>query len=72
MDLMGRPNIYLDKAAFEQGLYFLQNGGDFADGIIAYQATKFDNAKLLTFDKQAQKLAKTLTVSIEIPTTPTQ
>lgn len=65
VDLIARPNIYLDKTEFEKGLHFLQNGGDFADGVIAYQTTQFDHAKLLTFDKKAQKLAEKLNIAVQ-------
>ena len=34
---------------------FLQNGGDFADGVIADFACRIDNAVLLTFDKNGSK-----------------
>lgn len=61
------PHIKLDKEKFNQGIKFLQNGGDFADGIITYQATKFDNAKLLTFDKKAKKIASEYGIVVESP-----
>ncbi len=62
--LTKKPNVVFDKSLFEIGLYFLKNGGDFADGIIAYQTTKFDNAKLLTVDKKSQKLAQKLKIAV--------
>lgn len=63
--LTKKPNVVFDKYLFEIGLYFLKNGGDFADGVIAYQATQFDNAKLLTFDKKSQKLAQKLKIAVQ-------
>lgn len=63
--LTKKPNVVFDKSLFEIGLYFLKNGGDFADGVIAYKATQFDNAKLLTFDKKSQKLAQKLKVAVQ-------
>ncbi len=63
--LTKKPNAVFDKYLFEIGLYFLKNGGDFADGVIAYQATQFDNAKLLTFDKKSQKLAQKLKIAVQ-------
>lgn len=66
MDLINRPNISFDNTEFEKGLYFLKNGGDFADGVIAYQTTHFDNAKWLTFDKDGRKLAKRVGIGLEI------
>lgn len=66
MDLIARTNICFDKTEFEKGLYFLKNGGDFADGIIAYQTQNFSNAKWLTFDKDGKKLAKRIGIELEI------
>lgn len=63
--LTKKPNVVFDKSLFEIGLYFLKNGGDFADGVIAYKATQFDNAKLLTFDKKSQKLTQKLKVAVQ-------
>ena len=64
--LIKKPNIIFDKQAFEIGLYFLKNGGDFADGIVFYQSSQFDNAKVLSFDKKAKKLANQLNIALEI------
>lgn len=60
------PHIKLDKEKFNQGIKFLQDGGDFADGIIAYQTQNFSNAKWLTFDKDGKKLAKRIGIELEI------
>lgn len=60
------PHIKLDKEKFNQGIEFLQNGGDFANGIIFYQSSQFDNAKVLSFDKKAKKLAESVGIKLEI------
>ncbi|MBE9578763.1 MULTISPECIES: type II toxin-antitoxin system VapC family toxin [Moraxella] len=64
--LTQKPNVIFDKSLFEIGLYFLKNGGDFADGVIAYQTQNFDDAKWLTFDKNGKKLAKKIGFEIEL------
>lgn len=64
--LTQKPNVIFDKSLFEIGLYFLKNGGDFADGVIAYQTQNFDDAKWLTFDKNGKKLAKRIGIELEI------
>lgn len=64
--LIKKPNVVFDKPLFEIGLYFLKNGGDFADGVIAYQTQNFSNAKWLTFDKDGRKLAKRIGIGLEI------
>lgn len=61
--LTKKPNIVFDKQAFNMGLNFLKNGGDFADGLIAYQANIYDNATLLTFDKKAQTISQSLFIN---------
>lgn len=61
LTLLNLPNVYIvNLSAVKFALKFLEENGDFADGIIAYQATQFDNAKLLTFDKKANKIAHAL------------
>ncbi|OOR87212.1 hypothetical protein B0181_10860 [Moraxella caviae] len=68
LTLLNLPNIHIVNApAVKFALNFLQANGDFADGIIAYQATQFDKARLLTFDKKAQKIAQNHNVLIENP-----
>lgn len=68
LTLINLPNITLTNLpAVKFALKFLELNGDFADGIIAYQTTQFDNATLLTFDKKAQNLAKTLNISAQTP-----
>lgn len=53
--------------AVKLGLIFLENNRDFADGVIAYQTTQFPNSSLLTFDKDAQKIAKKLNIPLQVP-----
>ena len=66
-NLSHRSNVSLDKEPFDVGMYFLKNGGDFADGVIAYQTQVHDDAKWLTFDKTAQKIAKNLMINVQNP-----
>ena len=65
-DLATRANISFNRDEFERGLYFLKNGGDFADGIIAYQAQHHD-VSLLTFDQKAQNISKKLNIAVISP-----
>lgn len=68
LTLLNLPNVHIvNLSAVKFALKFLEANGDFADGIIAYQATQFDNAKLLTFDKKAHKIAKQCGVVVESP-----
>ncbi|WP_230659187.1 PIN domain-containing protein [Psychrobacter sp. I-STPA10] len=61
--LVEQDNILIATEAFDYGMNFLKSGGDFADGVIAYQAHCHDNATLLTFDKKSQKIAKQLAIT---------
>lgn len=63
--LAKQSHIKFDRTVFEMGIAFLQAGGDFADGVIAYQVSQFDQSSLLTFDKEAQKIAKNLIIAVE-------
>lgn len=65
--LVEQDNILTATETFNYGMKFLKSGGDFADGVIAYQAQCHDNATLLTFDKKAQKIAKQLDMNVLEP-----
>jgi predicted nucleic-acid-binding protein len=54
--LVNGGNVAVDRAAVESGLAFLDNGGDFADGVIAHQGRMLGGAVFVSFDKQAVKL----------------
>ena len=55
--LLDTHNIILDRPAVEAGLAFLEAGGDFADGVIAYQ-TKWMGAEIfISFDHKAVQLS---------------
>lgn len=66
--LINSPNISITNlSAVQFALKFLELNGDFADGVIAYQATQFDNVKFLTFDKKAQKIANECSILVQNP-----
>lgn len=67
ISLIELENVLVDKTLVQAGIEFMKLGGDFADGIIAYETNKYDNAYLLTFDKKAQKIAKSLQISVTTP-----
>lgn len=66
-NLLARDNFILNDEEVNVGLNFLQSGGDFADGVIAYQMSQYNNASLLTFDKKAQKIARVLNIAVSHP-----
>jgi len=50
--------VQADLPAVEAGLVFLDEGGDFADGVIAYEGRRLGGETFITFDRQAATLTK--------------
>lgn len=49
-------NIAINRPAVEAGLAVLEGGGDFADGVIAYDGQWLGGETFVSFDKKAVKL----------------
>lgn len=56
--LIDSENVVTDRTTVEAGLELLDQGGDFADGIIAYEGNWLGAEEFVSFDKQAMKLLK--------------
>ena len=56
--LIDSPNVITNRSAVEAGLAFLEAGGDFADGIIAYEGHWLGAEEFVSFDKEAVSLLK--------------
>lgn len=54
--LMNGANVVVNRPAAEAGLTQLDAGGDFADGVIAFEGTWLSAEIFLSFDKGAVKL----------------
>jgi len=54
--LLEMPNIYADRPAVGAGLRALDAGGDFADGVIAFDGNRLGGDAFLTFDRDAAML----------------
>ena len=54
--LMNSDNVVVNRPAAEAGLALLDAGGDFADGIIAYEGNWLGADTFISFDKKAVKL----------------
>jgi predicted nucleic-acid-binding protein len=50
----------VNRPAVEAGLALLDEGGDFADGIIAFEGASLGGAIFATFDKDAAKRLRKL------------
>jgi predicted nucleic-acid-binding protein len=57
--LMNGANVVVNRPAAEAGLALLNAGGDFADGIIAYEGNWLGADAFVSFDKKAVKLLDT-------------
>jgi predicted nucleic-acid-binding protein len=54
--LMNAANVVVNRAAAEAGLDLLEAGGDFADGVIAFEGSWLGADAFVSFDKKAVKL----------------
>ena len=54
--LINGANVVVNRPAAEAGLALLDAGGDFADGVIAYEGNWLGADTFVSFDKKAVKL----------------
>jgi predicted nucleic-acid-binding protein len=54
--LLTTANVEMNRPAAEAGLAVLEAGGDFADGVIAYEGHWLGGETFVSFDKKAVKL----------------
>jgi predicted nucleic-acid-binding protein len=55
-NLMQAANVMMNRQAAELGLAVLEAGGDFADGVIAFEGAWLGGETFVSFDKQAVTL----------------
>lgn len=56
--LLASANVEANRPAIEAGLSMLEVGGDFADGVIAFEGASLGADSFLSFDKEAVKHLK--------------
>jgi predicted nucleic-acid-binding protein len=56
--LIDSDNVVTDRATVEAGLEILDQGGDFADGVIAYEGHWLGAEEFVSFDKQAVRILR--------------
>jgi predicted nucleic-acid-binding protein len=56
--LINSANVVVNQPAAEAGLALLDAGGDFADGVIAYEGNWLGADTFVSFDKEAVRLLK--------------
>lgn len=54
--LMSSENVEADVSAIEAGLAMLDAGGDFADGVMAYEGRRMGAETFVSFDRKAVAL----------------
>ena len=54
--LLAAANVAVNRPAVEAGLAVLEAGGDFADGVIAYEGNWLGGETFVSFDKKAVSL----------------
>jgi predicted nucleic-acid-binding protein len=54
--LVAAANVQADGPAVEAGLALMERGGDFADGVIAFEGRRSGGAVFASFDREAVKL----------------
>ena len=56
--LMSGDNVEMNRPSIEAGLEVLEAGGDFADGVVAYEGHWLGAEEFVCFDKQTVTLLK--------------
>jgi predicted nucleic-acid-binding protein len=64
--LMNAANVMVNRPAVEAGLALLDAGGDFADGVIAYEGNWLGAESYVSFDKKAVKLIEAQGISARL------
>lgn len=64
--LVDGANVVVNRPAVEAGLALLAAGGDFADGVIAFEGAWLGGEAFVSFDKQATRLLEARGVSARL------
>ena len=64
--LLNSANVVVNRPAAEAGLALLDAGGDFADGVIAYEGQWLGADTFVSFDKKAVMLMKAQGASAQL------
>ena len=64
--LLAAENVETNRPAVEAGLALLDEGGDFADGVIAYEGRWLGADTFVSFDKRAVEMLKAQRESVRL------
>jgi predicted nucleic-acid-binding protein len=56
--LLSSANVVIDQPVVEAGLAMLDSGGDFADGVIAFEGHRLGGETFVSFDREAVSVLK--------------
>ena len=62
-------NVVTDRPAVDAGLALLRSGGDFADGIIAFEGARMGGTTFVSFDAKAVSLLEAAGRAARLPRT---
>jgi predicted nucleic-acid-binding protein len=65
-DLLASDNVVVQRAAVEAGLAMLDAGGDFADGLIAWEGRWLGGETFVSFDRRAVGLLESEDVTAKL------
>ena len=65
-ELLAAANVAADRPAVEAGLAMLDAGGDFADGVIAYEGRWLGGETFVSFDAKAVEMLKAQGQSVRL------
>jgi predicted nucleic-acid-binding protein len=69
--LLDSPSVRVDRPAVEAGLAMLAAGGDFADGVIAFDGRRLGGEVFASFDRKAVELVAAQGGDTRLLTSPT-
>ena len=64
--LLAAENVEVNRPAIDAGLAVLEEGGDFADGVIAYEGRWLGAETFVSFDKKAVEMLSSAGVSARV------
>lgn len=65
--LLETEKVVMNRPAVEAGLAILEAGGDFADGVMAYEGSWLGGEIFVSFDKKATELLAAQGQSVHVP-----
>lgn len=64
--LVGAANVAVNRPAVEAGLALLEAGGDFADGVIAFEGKWLGGEAFVSFDRRAVELLESRGLAVRL------